>query len=541
MLGHNLGRLGKELTSYTKFKAPLVFNMFWVLNMGLLLKFRSVGCACKRKSTLALDSDPNYIGHMPPSSPSQTLITPEVRRVLPWLVAVALFMEHLDATILNIAVPTMAASLGVEPLSLKSVVTSYMLSLAVFIPASGWIADRFGSKRVFLAAVALFMFGSLLCGMAMNEQWLVAARILQGMGGALMTPVGRLVLVRSFPRSELIRTMNFVIIPALMGPLLGPFVGGLIVHWLHWRVIFFINLPFGLAGLWYAWRYMPSFRDDEIASFDWRGFVLFASGAALLSYVLEVFGEHSLSQDSTGTLLALAIACLLAYGWHARHAAAPILALVLFRLRTFRIAVAGGFFTRLGIGGMPFLLPLLYQIGLGFSPWQAGLLMMPQAMAAILMKLLSNQVLSRWGHRRVLIFNTVCFGCTVASFSLVGPGTPVGFILALSLAQGFFASLQFTSMNSLVYAEVSDQDASKANSIAITAQQMSLSFGVAVVSLISAWYLGNVDQTIPSFVLPALHKAFLTMGGLTVLSSLTFIGLHKHDGDNVSNRRGLTS
>jgi EmrB/QacA subfamily drug resistance transporter len=479
---------------------------------------------------------------MPSNPPSDhTEISAEVRRVLPWLVAVALFMETLDVTILNIAVPAMAASFGVAPLSMKSVVMSYMLSLAVFIPISGWMADRFGTRRVFILAIGVFVLGSLLCGVAMSVPWLVAARVLQGMGGALMTPVGRLVMVRSFPRSELIRMMNFVIIPALMGPLLGPFIGGLIVHWLHWRVIFFINLPVGLAGLWYASRFMPLFRDARVAAFDWQGFFLFGSGVAVLSYVLEVFGEPGLTPSGAGAMLAVAGALLLAYGWHAGRVPAPVLALALFRLRTFRISVVGGFFTRLGIGGMPFLLPLLYQIGLGFSPWQAGLLMMPQFLAAILMKLASNRVLARWGHRRVLLFNTLCFGVTLSGFSQVGLGTPVGFILALSFAQGFFASLQFTSMNSLVYAEVTDPEASKASSIASTAQQMSLSFGVAVVSLISAWYLGNVDQTVPINVVPALHKAYLTMGGLTILSALTFVGLHVNDGDNVSNRRVMAA
>jgi MFS family permease len=240
-------------------------------------------------------------------------------------------------------------------------------------------------------------------------------------------------------------------------------------------------------------------------------------------------------------MLATAGALLRAYGWHAGRVAAPVLALALFRLRTFRIAVAGGFLTRLAIGGMPFLLPLLYQIGLGFPAWQAGLLMMPQVLAAILSKLVSNRILARWGHRRILIFNTVCFGATISTFSLLGPGVPVGFIIALSFAQGFFASLQFTAMNSLIYAEVGDAEASKASSIASTAQQLSLSFAVAVVSLISAWYLGNFDQTDPTYVVPALQKALLTMGGLTVLSSLSFLGLHSTDGDNMSNRRALAA
>jgi len=473
--------------------------------------------------------------------PDHAGITPEIRRVLPWLVAVALFMENLDVTILNIAVPTMAASLGVAPLSMKSVVTSYMLSLAVFIPISGWMADRFGTRRVFILAICVFMLGSLLCGVAMSEPWLVAARILQGMGGALMTPVGRLVLVRSFPRSELIRMMNFVIIPALIGPLLGPFIGGLIIHWLHWRVIFFINLPFGLAGLWYASRYMPLFRDSKVAAFDWSGFFLFSAGAAMLSYVLEVFGEQNMTTVYAGLMLAVAGTLLLAYGWHARRASAPVLELKLFRLRTFRIAVGGGFLTRMCIGGMSFLLPLLYQLGLGFPAWQAGLLMMPQILAAMFMKLASNRILACWGHRRVLIFNTLFFGATISGFSLVGPGVPVEFIVALSFAQGFFASLQFTSMNSLIYAQVVDDEASKANSIASTAQQLSLSFAVAVASLISAWYLGNVEQTNPLNVVPALHKTCLTLGSLTILSSLSFLGLHRHDGDNMSNRQALTA
>src|SRR5947209_3166809 len=218
----------------------------------------------------------------------------EARRFLPWLVAVALFMENLDATIVNTAVPTMSASLGVPPLSLKAVLTSYTLSLAVFIPISGWMADRYGTRSVFRWAVTLFLFGSLFCGLAPNVPLLVTSRILQGLGGAMMTPVGRLALVRAFPRSEMLRTMNYVIIPALLGPLLGPFTGGLIVHWMSWRVIFFVNLPLAVVGLFMIRRYMPDYRDADVAPLDRVGFILFGAGIALLSYVLEVFGEHTL-------------------------------------------------------------------------------------------------------------------------------------------------------------------------------------------------------------------------------------------------------
>ena len=464
-------------------------------------------------------------------------VSAETKRYMPWLVAVALFMENLDATIVNTAVPTMALSLKVAPLSLKGVLTSYTLSLAVFIPISGWMADRFGTKQVFKLAIALFILGSLLCGVAPNVPFRVASRILQGMGGAMMTPVGRLALVRTFPRSELLTAMNYVIIPALIGPLLGPFVGGVIVHWLHWRVIFFLNLPFGFAGLLLVRRYMPDFRDEHAPPLDRIGFLLFGTGIALLSYVLEVFGEHSMNPTDMSFMLAGAIALLATYAWHAQQAAAPVLALGMFRIRTFSISVAGGFFTRLGIGGMPFLLPLLYQIGLGYPAWQAGLLTMPQAAAAILMKISSKWILARLGHRRVLISNTVLLGLNIMLFTQIGPGSPIAAILALSFTQGFFASLQFTSMNTLTFADVADKDASKAGSLSSTSMQMSLSFGVATASLLAAWFLGHVDQTDPTQTIPALHKAFVAMGAFTVLSSLMFWRLTPTDGDNVSNRR----
>jgi EmrB/QacA subfamily drug resistance transporter len=451
-------------------------------------------------------------------------------------VAVALFMENLDATIVNTAVPTMSAALGVPPLSLKAVLTSYTLSLAVFIPISGWMADRYGTRRLFATAVALFSIGSLACGLSVSVPMLVVSRILQGMGGAMMTPVGRLALVRSFPRSELLAVTQYVVIPALIGPLIGPFTGGLIVHWFSWRMIFLVNLPFGLFGLWMVRRYMPDYRDDHSPPLDLSGFVLFGAGVGLLSYVLEVFGEHRLSAGPVLGLTVISVALLAAYGWHARHAAAPVLRLALLRIRTFRVAVLGGFATRLGLGGMPFLLPLLYQLGLGFSPWQAGLFMTPQAIAAMGMKVIGRRLLTRFGHRCVLIANTVLLGVALSAFAFVGPAMPVWCILPMSFVLGFLSSLQFTSMNTLVYADVDDREASQAGSIASTAQQMSLSFGVAFGALLAAWYLGGVDQSIAAQTIPALHKAFLTMGALTVLSSLTFWTLRSSDGNNVSNR-----
>lgn len=470
---------------------------------------------------------------MPPAAAANLAQT---KRILPWIVATALFMENLDATILNTAVPTMARSLDVEPLSLKAVLTSYTLCLAVFIPISGWMADRFGTRRVFMAAVACFTVGSLLCGLAVNIPMLVAARILQGIGGAMMTPVGRLSIVRTFPKSEMLTAMNYVVIPALIGPLLGPVAGGLIVNWLPWRVIFFLNLPFGLLGLWLVRRHMPDYRDPDVAPLDRRGFLLFGSGIALLSYALEVFGEHRLPAGPLTLLFATAAVLLALYGWHESRTARPVIELALFRIRTFKVAVLGGTITRLGVGGTPFLLPLLYQIGLGFPAWQAGLFTMPQAIAAITMKVWSGKLLARFGHRQILIANTVFFGATLATFALVGPGTPLWCILPLSFVQGLFSALQFTSLNTLVYADTSDRDASMANSIALTAQMMSWSFGVAVASLFTAAYLQGAPQSDHAAFLSALHKAFLTIGALTILSSLTFWRLRHDDGNTVSGR-----
>ncbi|HSB98181.1 MAG TPA: DHA2 family efflux MFS transporter permease subunit [Spongiibacteraceae bacterium] len=457
-----------------------------------------------------------------------------VKRYLPWVVASALFMEQLDSTIVNTAIPAMAASLHVTPLSLKAVVTSYIVSLAVFIPVSGWMADRFGTRRVFASAVAMFTLASILCGLALNAPMLVASRILQGIGAAMMMPVGRLTVIRTFPKDELLAAMNFVIIPALIGPLLGPTVGGLIVHWLSWREIFFVNVPMGLLALFLIHRYMPDYRGAESRELDLIGLVLFASGTALLSWLLEIFGEHHIDATSAAVLFVLAISLLAAYVWHALEVPYPLLRLALFRLRTFRVSVIGGFITRLGIGGLPFLLPLLYQLGLGLPAWQSGLLMMPSAIAAMGMKVISTHVLRRFGYRQVLIVNTVLIGIVINLFSLIGSGTPIAAIVALSLTLGFFNSLQFSSMNSMAYADIEAGDTSMASTIASSLQQLSMSFGLAFGSLITGWYLGDLPQTDHLQVASALHYAFITLGMLTIISSLSFWTLRRRDGESVS-------
>ncbi len=465
----------------------------------------------------------------PAASPGES-----IKRVVPWLVAVAFFMESLDTTILNTAVPTIAKALAVAPLSMKAVMSSYTIALAVFIPISGWMADRFGTRLVFSSAIGLFTLGSLLCGISSSIHGLVACRILQGMGGAMMVPVGRLTVVRTFSKSELIRATSFVAIPGLIGPMLGPIAGGLIVGYFHWRVIFFINLPIGVFGLYMVYRHLPDYRQDRVVPLDAAGLFLFGSGVALLSYVLEVFGEHTLSGRAMLGLLVVSALLLAGYGFHATQIEFPLLRFTLFRIRTFRASVSGSFFTRLGIGGIPFLFPLLYQVGLGFTPIQSGLLMMPQAIAAMSFKITMPWILKRLGYRRVLISNTIILGLLIALFASIGANTPVWLIVTQVFVLGFFTSLQYTSMNTLAYADITDEQASSASTIASTMQQMSMSFGVATASLVTAFFIPDRFHTRPFEMIHGIHDAFLCLGGLTVLSAIVFRALKNDDGDAVS-------
>ena len=457
----------------------------------------------------------------PPSASSKQL--------LPWLVAVAFFMESLDTTILNTAVPVISEALNVAPLSMKSVLASYTLSLAVFIPISGWMADRFGTRRVFASAIGIFTLGSFLCGISSDIHLLVACRILQGCGGAMMVPVGRLTLVRTFAKSELVRAMSFVAIPGLVGPMLGPIAGGLIVGYLQWRFIFFVNLPIGLAGLILVYLHLPDYREERTNPLDIVGLILFGSGVALLSYVLEIFGEHALGLGEVLGLLMLSLTLIAGYGFHATRTAFPLLQMSLFRIRTFNAAVSGSFFTRLGIGGVPFLLPLLYQVGLGFTPVQSGLLIMPQAIAAMSSKFIIPKILDRVGYRGVLISNTVILGLLLMLFATIGQTTPLWAILAQAFCYGAFTSVQYTSMNTLVYADIDDDNASSASSIASTAQQMSISFGVAAAGLTTAFFIPDRFRSNPSEMIHGIHEAFLFLGGLTILST-PVLKLRRDDG-----------
>jgi EmrB/QacA subfamily drug resistance transporter len=464
-------------------------------------------------------------------------LTATAKRLLPWLVAVGFFMESLDTTILNTAVPAIAQALKVPPLSMKAVLASYTLSLAVFIPISGWMANRFGTRRVFASAIGIFTLGSFLCGISNNIHLLVACRILQGGGGAMMLPVGRITMVRTFAKSELINAMSFVAIPGLVGPMVGPVIGGAIIGYFHWSVIFFVNIPIGLVGLYMVYRHLPNYREKRNYRLDIVGLVLFGSGIALLSYVLEVFGETTLSSREMLGLLAISAALLAAYGLHTKRTPHPLLRLKLLGIRTFRVAVSGNLFTRLGIGGIPFLLPLLYQVGLGFSPIQSGLLIMPQAFAAMSLKLTMPMILRKLGYRTVLIANTLMLGVMIILFATIDLETPIWLIVVMAFAYGFLTSLQYTSMNTLAYADVGEHEASGASTIASTVQQLAVSFGIATASLAAALFIPDrLHATAPQMI-HGIHLALLCLGVLTIVSTAVFVRLRPLDGAAVSRHK----
>jgi MFS family permease len=369
----------------------------------------------------------------------------------------------------------------------------------------------------------------------------VACRILQGAGGAMMLPVGRITMVRTFAKSELINAMSFVAIPGLVGPMLGPVIGGAIIGYFHWSVIFFVNIPIGLFGLYMVYRHLPNYREKRNYALDIIGLVLFGSGIALLSYVLEVFGETTLSGREMLGLLAISGALLAAYGLHTKRTAHPLLRLKLLAVRTFRVAVSGNLFTRLGIGGIPFLLPLLYQVGLGFSPIQSGLLIMPQAFAAMSLKLTMPLILRRFGYRSVLVSNTILLGLMIMLFATIGPGTPVWLIVLMAFIYGFLTSLQYTSMNTLAYADVDDHQASGASTIASTVQQLAVSFGVATASLAAALFIPDHMHATAPQLLHGIHLALFCLAALTIVSTVVFARLKSQDGAAVSRHKSPLS
>ncbi|MBQ56991.1 MULTISPECIES: multidrug transporter subunit MdtD [Pseudomonas] len=445
-------------------------------------------------------------------------------KMLPWIVAIAFFMQTLDGTILNTALPSMAADLQENPLRMQSVVIAYMLTVAVLIPASGWIADRFGTRRIFFGAILLFTLGSLLCALSPSLNMLVGARVIQGLGGALMMPVGRLVVLRAYPRTELVRIMSFITVPALLGPLIGPTLGGWLVEYTSWHWIFLINIPVGILGCWAAWKVMPDLRGAERTRFDLPGFCLFGAAMLLISIALEGLGEMHLPHVRVLMLLLGGIACLAVYWLRAGHTENALFHPRLFNTRSFAVGILGNLFARLGSGALPFLTPLLLQVAMGYSPAQAGMSMIPLALAAMLVKPLANPLINRLGYRRVLTTNTLLLGLLIASMALIDNDSSRIQLLVQLFLIGAVNSLQFTAMNAVTLIDLPDADASSGNGLLSVVAQLSMSFGVAAAAaLLGGFTLDNEDSA--DGVLRAFHATYLCIGGLSMLAAALFLQL----------------
>lgn len=453
------------------------------------------------------------------------------RRTLPWIVAIAFFMQTLDATILNTALPRMAADLQESPLRMQSVVVAYLLTVALLIPASGWLADRFGTRRVFVAAIGLFTLGSLACAMSPSLPLLVAARVLQGVGGALLLPVGRLAILRAFPRDDLLRALTFVTLPGLVGPLVGPTLGGWLVQVASWHWIFLINLPVGLLGAVAAARCMPELRGASRQRFDARGFVLFGAGMVMLSLSLQGLGERALDAAGALLLLCAGLACLAGYWLHAARTPAPLFGLQLFRMPTYSVGLLGNLFARLGSGAMPFLTPLLLQVGLGYSPAAAGMSMIPGALGAMLSKTFAERLIKRLGYRRVLVGNTLALAGLIASFALVQRDSqPLQVLLQVGLF-GIVNSLQFSAMNTLTLGSLDERSASSGNSLLSVVMQLSMSLGVAAAAALLMGFGGPAQAPGSEGVLRTFQATYVCVGLMSAAAAFIFAQLRDDAGE----------
>ena len=456
------------------------------------------------------------------------MLDPTTKRLLPWVVAIAFFMQTLDGTILNTTLPTMAKDLGESPLRMQSVVIAYMLTVALFIPASGWLADRFGTRRAFLTAIVLFSLGSLLCALSPSLPWLIASRVIQGVGGAMLLPVGRLAILRAYPRSELLKVLSFVTIPGLVGPLVGPPLGGWLVEVATWHWVFLINLPVGVLGAIAALRYMPDLRSANGQRFDWSGFVMFSLGLAMVTLGLQGLGEHWVGAPLSIMLAMGGLAAMTAYWVHAARTERALFSLTLFQIPTFSIGVLGNLFARLGGGAMPFLTPLFLQLGLGYSPSLAGLTMVPSVVGAMLIKFFAEPVIKRFGYRHVLVLNTLLLGGFIGGFALVDRNTPHLAILGYLGAFGICNSMQFTAMNTLTLGDLDDARASGGNSLLSVVMQLSMSLGVAAAGALLAAFA--VPTPPGPDLMHTFHATYLCMGALSALAAGIFFQLGRREG-----------
>ncbi|HEY1384432.1 MAG TPA: DHA2 family efflux MFS transporter permease subunit [Dongiaceae bacterium] len=469
----------------------------------------------------------------PTEPPFPTECDPRLRLLIPLTIASAFLMEHLDSTIITTAIPRMAVDLGTTVLRMNLAVTTYVLTLAVFIPVSGWLADRFGARRIFVLALLVFTASSALCGLVENLPQLVVARCLQGLGGAMMTPVGRLILLRSFPRSQFVTAMLYTSLPALIGPVMGPLVGGFLTSYASWRWIFYVNIPFGLLGCVLALRFIEDVRDERTAGFDFLGFLMVGVGLGLLQLGIENLSRPILGSAMIATVLAAAIVLLLAFAVHSQFHAAPAVDLTLLRLRTFRVGTLAGGICRVGMNGVPFLLPLMLQVAIGLSPAQSGTLTFALALGAVGLRPISIRLLRLLGFDRVLLWSAIAGAILIAGFALVRPGMSYGLIVGYIALFGLLRSAQFMSSNTLSYADMPADKLSRATSLGGVLQQLSVSFGVSAAALLLELVKGP-DHVL---TLEDFHQTFLLMALVPLLAVPGFLTLRPEDGTRVSGHR----
>lgn len=457
-----------------------------------------------------------------------------INRTTPLILAVALFMENMDSTVIATSLPAIATDIGTSPIALKLALTAYLVSLAIFIPVSAWMADRFGAKLVFRVAIGVFMLGSLACALSGSLGEFVLARFLQGIGGSMMTPVARLVLVRTTEKSGLVSAMATLTIPALIGPLVGPPVGGFITTFFAWHWIFLINIPIGVIGIWLAGRFLPEIPPAPTQPVDVPGFFLSAIAASGVVFGLSVVSLPALPPIVGATTIAIGIVSGLLYIRHARRTAYPLLDLRLFANPVFRTAISGGSLFRVGVGATPFLLPLLFQLGFGLSPFQSGMITFATAAGALSMKFVAPRILRRVGFRSVLIVASAGSACLIAAYAFFTSETPYLVILTVLFLAGFLRSLFFTSSSTLVFADIDAAQTGQATAISAVSQQITVALGVAVGGgALELWTLFTGEAIGGR----SFAFAFLVIAAITALPLLLFARLAPDAGKSISGHR----
>lgn len=447
--------------------------------------------------------------------------------ILLWLVSIGFFMQTLDATIVNTAIPSMAVSLGESPLHMQAVVVSYALMMAVLTPASGWLSDRFGTRRIYLFSIFLFTLGSFFCASSENINQLVISRIIQGAGGAMLQPVGRLVVLKAFPHEKFLKAMSFVTIPGLIGPLLGPTLGGWLSQAFSWHWIFLINIPVGAAGFILSLIYMRDFRTVKVKNFDFGGFLMVAFGMVAVSWALDGMVEFNMKKATAISFLLVGLILIAGYWRYAKFRENALFPRELFKVRTYKIGILGNFFSRMGINGTPFLLPLFFQVGLGYSPLKSGMMMLPAAVAAILAKKAGVQMINRIGYRKTLMGNTILQGIILLSFIFISGAESLWVLSALLFLMGGANSLQFTAMNTLTLKDLNDEQSGSGNGLLSMVMIFSMSVGVAVVAVLLAFFHRIFAMKIIEDKLFAFHVTFICLGIIIILTAFIFARLPK--------------